>query len=78
MSVVEDHAMPRGSRAPTDAASGDASAVFMVPEVGLEPTLAEANTALNRARLPIPPLRQRVKRASYQQAPAPIKDRFRG
>jgi hypothetical protein len=31
----------------------------MVPEVGLEPTLAEANTALNRARLPIPPLRQR-------------------
>ena len=28
----------------------------MVPEVGLEPTLAEANTALNRARLPIPPL----------------------
>jgi hypothetical protein len=33
----------------------------MVPEVGLEPTLAEANTALNRARLPIPPLRQRDK-----------------
>ena len=30
----------------------------LVPEVGLEPTLAEANTALNRARLPIPPLRQ--------------------
>ena len=30
----------------------------MVPEVGLEPTLAEANTALNRARLPIPPLRR--------------------
>ena len=30
-----------------------------MPEVGLEPTLAEANTALNRARLPIPPLRQR-------------------
>ena len=28
--------------------------------MGLEPTLAEANTALNRARLPIPPLRQRV------------------
>ena len=28
----------------------------LVPEVGLEPTLAEANTALNRARLPIPPL----------------------
>ena len=49
-----------------------------MPEVGLEPTLAEANTALNRARLPIPPLRQRVKRASYQQAPAPIKDRARG
>jgi hypothetical protein len=32
---------------------------LVVPEVGLEPTLAEANTALNRARLPIPPLRQR-------------------
>jgi hypothetical protein len=32
----------------------------LVPEVGLEPTLAEANTALNRARLPIPPLRQRM------------------
>src|SRR6266536_2117863 len=31
---------------------------MVVPEVGLEPTLAEANTALNRARLPIPPLRQ--------------------
>jgi integrase len=35
------------------------SAWGLVPEVGLEPTLAEANTALNRARLPIPPLRQR-------------------
>ena len=33
--------------------------LFLVPEVGLEPTLAEANTALNRARLPIPPLRRR-------------------
>jgi hypothetical protein len=33
---------------------------WVVPEVGLEPTLAEANTALNRARLPIPPLRQRM------------------
>jgi hypothetical protein len=33
----------------------------VMPEVGLEPTLAEANTALNRARLPIPPLRQRAK-----------------
>ena len=28
-----------------------------MPEVGVEPTLAGANTALNRARLPIPPLR---------------------
>ena len=36
------------------------SVMRMVPEVGLEPTLAEANTALNRARLPIPPLRQRT------------------
>ena len=35
----------------------------MVPEVGLEPTLAEANTALNRARLPIPPLRRGAKRS---------------
>ena len=39
----------------------------MVPEVGLEPTLAEANTALNRARLPIPPLRQRTKRPYYKR-----------
>ena len=39
---------------------------WMVPEVGLEPTLAEANTALNRARLPIPPLRQRMKRPCYR------------
>jgi hypothetical protein len=38
-----------------------------VPEVGLEPTLAEANTALNRARLPIPPLRQRDKLEYYQR-----------
>jgi hypothetical protein len=38
-----------------------------VPEVGLEPTLAEANTALNRARLPIPPLRQRDKPEYYQR-----------
>ena len=37
---------------------------MVVPEVGLEPTLAEANTALNRARLPIPPLRQRDKEES--------------
>ncbi len=37
-----------------------------MPEVGLEPTLAEANTALNRARLPIPPLRRRKERAFYQ------------
>ena len=29
-----------------------------MPEVGVEPTLTEANTALNRARLPIPPLRR--------------------
>ena len=41
--------------------SGNRRRRGMVPEVGLEPTLAEANTALNRARLPIPPLRQRVK-----------------
>src|SRR5688572_6051328 len=43
----------------------------MVPEVGLEPTLAEANTALNRARLPIPPLRRgeaRNERISHQGA----------
>jgi hypothetical protein len=39
----------------------------VVPEVGLEPTLAEANTALNRARLPIPPLRQRDKLKYYQR-----------
>ena len=41
----------------------------MVPEVGLEPTLAEANTALNRARLPIPPLRQRTKQPYYRRRP---------
>ena len=43
----------------------------VVPEVGLEPTLAEANTALNRARLPIPPLRQRDKSGVYQGARVP-------
>jgi hypothetical protein len=37
--------------------------------VGLEPTLAEANTALNRARLPIPPLRRRKERRFYRQFP---------
>ena len=45
----------------------------VMPEVGLEPTLAEANTALNRARLPIPPLRHRAKWPSYQQRPRPSK-----
>src|SRR6185436_9907018 len=40
----------------------------MVPEVGLEPTLAEANTALNRARLPIPPLRRGEERPLYGNA----------
>ena len=44
---------------------------MVVPEVGLEPTLAEANTALNRARLPIPPLRQRNSPAWYQGTPWP-------
>ena len=43
----------------------------MVPEVGLEPTLAEANTALNRARLPIPPLRRGEARSERITAPAP-------
>src|SRR3954464_10913860 len=37
----------------------------MVPEVGLGPTLAEAHTALNRARLPIPPLRHGEERPLY-------------
>src|SRR6185436_14211089 len=41
---------------------------IVVPEVGLEPTLAEANTALNRARLPIPPLRQGEERPLYGNA----------
>src|SRR5207245_9802125 len=51
----------RRSQARSNEAPGDASALSaVVPEVGLEPTLAEAITALNRARLPIPPLRQRV------------------
>src|SRR5262245_9259978 len=41
-----------------------------MPEVGVEPTLAEANTALNRARLPIPPLRRvgREGRGDYHEA----------
>jgi len=43
--------------------------------VGLEPTLAEANTALNRARLPIPPLRQRNSHAWYQGTPRPSRRR---
>ena len=47
----------------------------VVPEVGLEPTLAEANTALNRARLPIPPLRQRNERRVYQRFPGAFKQR---
>ena len=42
------------------------SASGLVPEVGLEPTLAEANTALNRARLPIPPLRRRARELNTQ------------
>ena len=52
-------------QAPLKAAGLHSGSLFLrligglVPEVGLEPTLAEANTALNRARLPIPPLRQR-------------------
>ena len=44
--------------------------LLLVPEVGLEPTLAEANTALNRARLPIPPLRQRDEWRVYQPSPS--------
>ncbi len=44
---------------------------MVVPEMGLEPTLAEANTALNRARLPIPPLRHRNERRVYQRSAAP-------
>src|SRR3954452_20009738 len=35
---------------PRHAIEGGLVSVRMVPEVGLEPTLAEANTALNRAR----------------------------
>src|SRR5687768_2432997 len=49
----------------------DRRSVSVVPEVGLEPTLAEANTALNRARLPIPPLRRgeaRNERISHRPA----------
>jgi hypothetical protein len=30
----------------------------LVPKVGFEPTRARAHTALNRARLPVSPLRQ--------------------
>ncbi len=30
---------------------------FVVPKVGVEPTLPEENYALNVARLPVPPLR---------------------
>ena len=41
------------------------AADVLVPEVGLEPTLAEANTALNRARLPIPPLRRWERRRGH-------------
>ena len=55
-------------RRPTKPA-GTKSEVFMVPEVGLEPTLAEANTALNRARLPIPPLRRGEARRERLSAP---------
>jgi hypothetical protein len=50
-----------GTLAPLENPTGNRG--WVVPEVGLEPTLAEANTALNRARLPIPPLRREQRKA---------------
>lgn len=51
---------------------GPSRRTTQMPEVGVEPTLAEANTALNRARLPIPPLRRvgREGRGDYHEANA--------
>ncbi len=36
-----------------------------VPKVGVEPTWAKAHYALNVARLPIPPLRQKVLQGQF-------------
>jgi hypothetical protein len=49
------HAASRPRRGPGSCAPG---ASRVVPKVGLEPTRPHGHTTLNRARLPIPPLRR--------------------
>ena len=53
----------------------------MVPKVGVEPTRAYAHTALNRARLPVSPLRHMdlvfaFELAKYIKTPCPCQGWF--